>query len=78
MHQPSLCPVCVSGGPNWWRLLWYGDLERKTLIGLTSLITRNPPMLLKLKRKRALFVPTRFDEILAWEKQKEAARIRGL
>ena len=28
----------------------------------------------KLNRKRALFVLTRIDEILAWEKQKEAER----
>jgi len=28
----------------------------------------------KLNRKRALFVLTKIDEILAWEKQKEAER----
>jgi hypothetical protein len=30
------------------------------------------PMLPKLNRKRALFVLTKIDEILAWERQKEA------
>jgi hypothetical protein len=45
------------------------------LVGLTSLLTREPrPMLPKLDRKRALFVLTKIDEILAWEKQKEAER----
>src|ERR1700758_2337446 len=33
-----------------------------------------PPMLPKLDRKRALFVLTKIDEILAWEKRKEAER----
>ncbi len=32
------------------------------------------PMLPKLNRKRALFVLTKIDEILAWERQKEAER----
>jgi hypothetical protein len=41
---------------------------------LTNLFTRYPPMLPKLNRKRALFVLTKIDEILAWEKQTEAER----
>ncbi len=52
----------------------YDGQEPKTLVGLTSLITRNPPMLPKLNRRRALFVLTKIDEILAWEKQNEAER----
>ena len=44
------------------------------MVGLTSLITNNPPMLPKLNRKRALFVLTKIDEILAWEQRKEAER----
>ncbi len=32
------------------------------------------PMLPKLNRKRALFVLTKIDEILAWERQKEGKR----
>jgi 5-methylcytosine-specific restriction endonuclease McrA len=39
-----------------------------------SLRTENPPMLPKLNRKRALFVLTKIDEILAWEQRKEAER----
>ncbi len=44
------------------------------MVGLTSLLTNNPPMLPKLNRRRAVFVLTKIDEILAWEKQKEAER----
>jgi hypothetical protein len=44
------------------------------LVGLTSLRTNNPLMQPKLDRRRALFVLTKIDEILAWEKQKEAER----
>ena len=44
------------------------------MVGLTSLLTKIPPMLPKLNRKRALFVLTKIDEILAWEKRKEAER----
>src|SRR2546425_2012459 len=45
-----------------------------TLVCLTSLRTRMPPMLPKLNRKRALFVLTKIDEILAWERRSEAER----
>jgi len=44
------------------------------LVGLTSLRTENPPMLPKLNRRRAQFVLTKIDEILAWEQRKEAER----
>jgi hypothetical protein len=44
------------------------------LVGLTNLITRDPPMLPKLNRRRALFVLSKIDEILAWEQRKEAER----
>jgi hypothetical protein len=44
------------------------------LVGLTSLRSRIPPMLPKLNRKRALFVLTKIDEILAWEQRSEAER----
>ncbi len=44
------------------------------LVCLTNLFTKYPPMPPKLNRKRALFVLTKIDEILAWEKQKEAER----
>jgi hypothetical protein len=41
---------------------------------LTSLRTSCPPMLPKLNKKRALFVLTKIDEILAWEQGKETER----
>ena len=44
------------------------------MVGLTSLFTKKLPMLPKLNRRRALFVLTKIDEILAWEKRKEAER----
>jgi hypothetical protein len=44
------------------------------LVCLTNLFTKYPPMPPQLNRKRALFVLTKIDEILAWEKQKEAER----
>lgn len=44
------------------------------MVGLTSLLTKNLPVLPKLNHRRALFVLTKIDEILAWEKQKETER----
>jgi hypothetical protein len=44
------------------------------LIGLTSLVTENPPMPPKFNRRRALFVLGKIDEILAWEQRKETER----
>ncbi len=44
------------------------------MVGLTSLISRQPPMLPKLNKKRALFVLTKIDEILGWERKNEAER----
>ena len=44
------------------------------MVCLTNLFTKYPPMPPKLNRKRALFVLTKIDEILAWEKQKEMER----
>jgi len=44
------------------------------LVGLTSLITSNPPMAPKLNRRRAVFVLGKIDEILAWEQRKETER----
>jgi hypothetical protein len=39
-----------------------------------SFVTKNPPVLPKLNRKRALFVLTKIDEILAWEQRNETER----
>ena len=44
------------------------------MVGLTSLITKNPPMPPKFNRRRALFVLGKIDEILAWEQRRERER----
>jgi hypothetical protein len=63
--------VCVWDNNNWSTPHWYAVRET-TLVGLTNLISRNPPMPPKLNKKRALFVLTKIDEILAWERKREA------
>src|SRR2546425_8497965 len=65
---------CVWDGRIWSRPLWCAGQEQKTLVGLTSLRAENPPMPPKLNPKRARFVLTKIDEILAWEQRKEAER----
>src|SRR5207237_7286942 len=64
----------VSDARSWSRPLSSGGQERKALIGLTSFITRNPPMLPRLNRRRAQFVLTKINEILAWEQRKEVEK----
>src|SRR5213080_2110696 len=64
----------VSDARSWSRPLSSGGQEQKALIGFTSFITRDPPMLPKLNRRRAQFVLTKIDEILAWEQRKEAEK----
>src|ERR1700730_5150595 len=64
----------VWGGRIWLKQGSCGAQEQKTLVGLTNLRTRTPPMLPKLNRKRALFVLTKIDEILAWERRSETER----
>ena len=44
------------------------------MVGLTSLHFRYPPVLPKLNRRRAQFVLTKIDEILAWEQSKDTER----
>ncbi len=44
------------------------------MVCLTNFRFRPTPILPKLNRKRALFVLTKIDEILAWERKKEAER----
>src|SRR5450755_2509675 len=73
-----LAPLAHSSGsaslsPTWLRPRLYENREL-ILVCLTNLFTKYPPMPPKLNRKRALFVLTKIDEILAWEKQKEAER----
>src|SRR5207248_3196294 len=52
----------------------FAGQEPRTLVCLTSLRTNDPPMPPRLNQKRALFVLTKIDEILAWERRKEAER----
>ena len=44
------------------------------MVGLTNLLTRNPPLLPKLNPRRAQFVLAKIDEILAWEKRHETEK----
>jgi hypothetical protein len=55
-------------------MLALSGVRERTLVGLTSLISKYPPMLPKLNKKRAQFVLTKIDEILAWEQRSEAER----
>jgi hypothetical protein len=59
---------------KWSTLLWCGVQEPTVLIGLTSLVTKYPPMPPKFNRRRAVFVLRKIDEILAWEQRKEMER----
>src|SRR4051812_29087701 len=70
----ALMSGSVSASQNWSRISWRGAQEQKVLIGLTSLFIKNPAMAPKLNRRRALFVLTKIDEILAWEARKEAEK----
>ena len=44
------------------------------MIALMSLITKNPPPAPELKRRRALFVLSKIDQILAWEQRVDNER----
>ena len=58
----NLCRLSLFDVPEW------------TLVCLTSLRTKYPPMLPKLDPKRAHFVLSKIDEILAWEKRQDSER----
>ena len=70
---PAPSSGSASTSPTWSKPRSCASRE-SILVCLTNLFTRYPPMPPKLNRKRALFVLTKIDEILAWEKQKEAER----
>src|SRR6266513_663896 len=72
----SVVPISDSAtdGQIWRKALWCGGQEQKILVGLMSLITKHPLLAPKLNRKRAWFVLTKIDEILAWEQRKEAEK----
>src|SRR5450755_3260118 len=73
LAQPAPSSGSVSTNPIWSKPLLCVNLEL-ILVCLTNLFTRHPPMQPKLNPKRGLFVLTKIDEILAWEKQKDAER----
>ena len=64
----------ASENKRWRKTVSFDVPGPKTLVGLTSLRTKNPPVLPKLNQRRALFVLTKIDEILSWEKKNEAER----
>jgi hypothetical protein len=69
-HAPTLAPMPLTIRPpsanHWPNLL--------SEVHHHGLITRNPPVLPKSNRRRALFVRGKIDEILAWEQRKETER----
>ena len=71
--QPVPSSDFASTSQHWSKLVLCANRE-SILVCLTNLLTRYPPMPPRLNRKRALFVLTKIDEILAWEKQREAER----
>jgi hypothetical protein len=52
-----------------WSIFGLPASKELSLIGLTNLISRNPPMAPELNRKRAQFVLAKIDQILGWERQ---------
>src|SRR6202795_2213571 len=67
--------VCALGTRRWSRPNSFVNRERATLIGLTCLTTNGRPLMApKLNRRRAVFVLSKIEEILAWEKATERER----
>src|SRR4029077_5160968 len=71
-------PVARTSASVWdsrhWSKQHSFGVQETILVCLTNLRTNHPPMLPKLNKKRALFVLTKVDEILAWEQGREAER----
>ena len=71
---PALSSASASTSATWSRPAWCANQE-SILVCLTNFrLLGTTPMPPKLNRKRALFVLTKIDEILAWEQQKEMER----
>jgi hypothetical protein len=65
----------VSGTNPWPEPNSFVNQEPPTLIGLTCLTTNGRPLLApKLNRRRAVFVLSKIDEILAWERATDRER----
>ena len=73
----SAVPIsaCALGTSHWLGPNSFVNRERATLIGLTCLTTNGRPLMApKLNRRRAVFVLSKIDEILAWEKATDRER----
>src|SRR5467141_4698506 len=70
-----LTSACALASSRWLKPNSFVNQERLTLIGLTCL-TNNGRVLVapKLNRRRAVFVLSKIDEILAWEKETDRER----
>src|SRR5690242_15285206 len=66
--------VCAWQSQNLLTRSWSAVQEEVSLVCLMSLRTNQPPVLPKLNPRRAMFVLSKIDEILAWERRVEANR----
>src|SRR6267143_5309853 len=67
--------ACALATSRWLKPNSFVNRERATLIGLTCLTTNGRVLLApKLNRRRAVFVHSKIDEILAWEKATDRER----
>ncbi len=67
--------ACASGTRHWLGPNSFVNQEPPTLIGLTCLTTNGRPLVApKLNRRRAVFVLSKIDEILLWEKAMDRKR----
>src|ERR1019366_7550964 len=66
---------CALGTSHWPGPNSFVNRERAILIGLTFLTTNGRPLIApKLNRRRAVFVLSKIDEILSWEKATDRER----
>src|SRR6202171_4741509 len=67
--------VCASGTNHWLIPNSFVNRERATLIGLTCLTDNGRALVApKLNHRRAVFVLSKIDEILAWERAADQER----
>src|ERR1700736_6774364 len=73
--SPAPPPVCALATSHSLVPNSFVNRERATLIGLTCLTNNGRPMVApKLNRRRAVFVLSKIDQILAWEKTTDRER----
>src|SRR5467141_3152667 len=67
--------ACALATSQWLKPTSFVNRERATLIGLTCLTTNGRALVAaKLNRRRAVFVLSKIDEILSWEKDTDRER----